>query len=60
MGLKNKIGHFQTRKPGESIFRSPDTVEGKVGVVNSGKGMTNFNLKNKQYPDDNSYLSRLF
>jgi len=24
----------------ESIFKSPDTVEGKVGVVGSGKGMT--------------------
>jgi survival-of-motor-neuron-related-splicing factor 30 len=26
--------------PKESIFKSPDTVEGKVGVTGSGKGMT--------------------
>ena len=27
----------------ESMFRSPDSVDGKVGVVGSGKGMTSFN-----------------
>ena len=26
----------------ESIFKSPDTVDGKVGVTGSGKGMTNY------------------
>jgi len=26
----------------QSMFRSPDTVDGKVGVVGSGKGMTTF------------------
>lgn len=29
-----------TIAPKESIFRSPDTVDGRVGVVGSGKGMT--------------------
>jgi survival-of-motor-neuron-related-splicing factor 30 len=45
---------------GESIFRSPDTVEGKVGVMGSGKGMTNFNPKTKFSLGDSSHLSRLF
>ena len=26
----------------ESMFKSPDTVDGKVGVVGSGGGMTEF------------------
>jgi len=29
-----------TIAPKESIFRSPDSVDGRVGVVGSGKGMT--------------------
>ena len=31
--------YFKTTKK-ESIFKSPETIEGKVGVVNSGKGLT--------------------
>ena len=32
-----------------SIFKSPDTVEGKVGVVRSGLGMSNENNRRKHY-----------
>ncbi|KAL7418210.1 hypothetical protein BDY24DRAFT_374469 [Mrakia frigida] len=32
---------------GGSMFRSPDTVNGKVGVVNSGKGMTDYTTREK-------------
>ncbi|KAI8973728.1 hypothetical protein BDF20DRAFT_824059 [Mycotypha africana] len=31
----------------KSIFKSPDNPEGKVGVVNSGKGMTSFHQRGK-------------
>ena len=34
-------------KRGPSMFASPDTVEGKVGVVGSGKGMTDFEMRKK-------------
>lgn len=60
VGTENKKGYFQYRKGNESIFRSPDTIEGKVGVMGSGKGMTNFNPRMKFYLQDNSHLSRLF
>jgi len=30
-----------------SIFRSPDTIDGKVGVTGSGKGMTDFHDRKK-------------
>jgi len=30
-----------------SIFKSPDTIDGKVGVTGSGKGMTNFHDRKK-------------
>lgn len=36
---KHKKGYYALKK-GESIFKSPDTIEGKVGVMGSGKGMT--------------------
>ena len=35
-----KRGHPFLKK--ESMFRTPDSVEGKVGVVGSGKGMTQY------------------
>jgi survival-of-motor-neuron-related-splicing factor 30 len=35
-----KAGHFATKN--ESIFKSPDTIMGKVGVVGSGKQMTSY------------------
>merc|ERR1712176_1139228 len=33
---------FMSGKPKESIFRVPETLEGKVGVMGSGKEMTSF------------------
>jgi len=38
---KSKCG-FLSGKPKESIFKVPDTLEGKVGVYGSGKEMTHF------------------
>lgn len=38
---RSKCG-FMSGKPRESIFKVPDTLEGKVGVVGSGKEMTKF------------------
>lgn len=55
----NSWQNFQTKTKGrkpkgtlvglrkESIFRSPDTVDGKVGVTGSGKGMTDFSNRKK-------------
>lgn len=57
-GQKKKSGYFKETK--ESIFKSPETIEGKVGVVNSGLGMTNFSTRSKLHLQDNSHLSRLF
>lgn len=36
-----KVGFFTGMKK-ESIFKSPDSVSGKVGVTGSGTGMTPF------------------
>lgn len=33
----------------ESIFKSPDTVMGKVGVVGSGKQMTSYETQKVKY-----------
>jgi len=40
----DKVGRGKRGVPlkKESMFKSPDTVDGKVGVVGSGKGMTTF------------------
>ncbi len=59
-GNKKKKGHYLNKKNTESIFKSPDTIEGKVGVMGSGKGMTNFNPRTRYSINDNSHLSRLF
>jgi len=32
-------------KKTDSIFQSPDTIEGKVGVIGSGKKMTQFTVQ---------------
>lgn len=45
---KPKTG-FMTGRKKESIFKSPDTVDGKVGVVGSGKGMTKFSDTRTKY-----------
>lgn len=41
-----KIGFFSGRKR-ESIFKSPDDPTGKVGVTGSGKGLTEFQKREK-------------
>ncbi len=38
----SKSGHFALKTNTESIFKSPDTIMGKVGVVGSGKQMTSY------------------
>lgn len=37
-----KQGYFAHKANQESIFKSPDTVTGKVGVVGSGQQMTSY------------------
>jgi len=50
-GTSNK----KTKKDG-SIFQSPDTIEGKVGVVGSGKKMTEFKFQKYEPKKLNSSL----
>ncbi|XP_077231556.1 nucleic acid binding/RNA binding protein isoform X2 [Tasmannia lanceolata] len=45
-GSSKKIGFFSGRKR-ESIFKSPDDPRGKVGVTGSGKGLTEFQRREK-------------
>ncbi|KAH7431802.1 hypothetical protein KP509_08G067100 [Ceratopteris richardii] len=45
-GKSRKIGFFTGGKR-ESIFKSPDDVKGKVGVTGSGKGVTEFQKREK-------------
>ncbi|BBG96251.1 nucleic acid-binding protein [Prunus dulcis] len=45
-GKTKKIGFFSGRKR-ESIFKSPDDPFGKVGVTGSGKGLTDFQKREK-------------
>lgn len=44
--LPLQIGFFSGRKR-ESIFKSPDDPKGKVGVTGSGKGLTEFQKREK-------------
>lgn len=44
---KNRKAGFITTKRKESIFASPDTVDGRVGVTGSGQGMTDFDKRKK-------------
>lgn len=41
-----QVGYFTGGKR-ESIFKSPDDVKGKVGVTGSGKGITEFQKREK-------------
>ena len=41
-----KAGHFALKSNTDSIFKSPDTIMGKVGVVGSGKEMTTYEATN--------------
>ncbi|XVF26382.1 hypothetical protein REPUB_Repub14bG0011000 [Reevesia pubescens] len=45
-GKTKKVGFFSGRKR-ESIFKSPDDPHGKVGVTGSGKGLTDFQKREK-------------
>jgi len=45
-GKTKKVGFFSGRKK-ESIFKSPDDPKGKVGVTGSGKGITEFQKREK-------------
>ncbi|PON66628.1 Survival motor neuron [Parasponia andersonii] len=45
-GKTKKVGFFSGRKR-ESIFKSPDDPFGKVGVTGSGKGLTEFQKREK-------------
>lgn len=45
-GSSKKIGFFSGRKR-ESIFKSPEDPHGKVGVTGSGKGLTDFQKREK-------------
>ncbi|KAF5731798.1 survival of motor neuron-related-splicing factor 30 [Tripterygium wilfordii] len=45
-GRAKKIGFFSGRKR-ESIFKSPEDPQGKVGVTGSGKGLTEFQRREK-------------
>ncbi|KAH9684493.1 Tudor domain-containing protein [Citrus sinensis] len=45
-GKTKKVGFFSGRKR-ESIFKSPDDPYGKVGVTGSGKGLTDFQKREK-------------
>lgn len=40
-------GHFYTKKNTESIFKTSETLSGRVGFMNSGKGMTTYRNKEK-------------
>lgn len=45
---RSKKGHYMPTKPAkESIFKTPDTFDSKVGVVRSGMGMTSESTKKK-------------
>ncbi|MCO5589257.1 hypothetical protein L7F22_043223 [Adiantum nelumboides] len=45
-GKSRKVGFFTGGKR-ESIFKSPEDVKGKVGVTGSGKGITEFQKREK-------------
>ncbi|GLT34108.1 hypothetical protein SLA2020_086490 [Shorea laevis] len=45
-GKTKKVGFFSGRKR-ESIFKSPEDPNGKVGVTGSGKGLTEFQKREK-------------
>lgn len=42
-----KSGNYLAKKHNESIFKTPDTLTGRVGFMNSGKGMTEYISKEK-------------
>jgi len=49
---QSKKGHFQVSKHRESIFKTPDSVTGKVGVTGSGKAMTEYRERSRYIFED--------
>ena len=47
--VKQKAGHFAFNKDKESMFKSPDTITGKVGVIGSGNTMTDYEANKIKY-----------
>ena len=50
-GSKQSKGHFAYGKTQTSIFKSPDTVDGRVGVVGSGQAMTTYKAQKTKYSE---------
>ena len=50
-GSKQSKGHFAFGKSAQSIFKSPDTVDGRVGVVGSGQAMTTYKAQKTKYSE---------
>ena len=50
-GSKQSKGHFAYGKSQQSIFKSPDTVDGRVGVVGSGQAMTSYAAQKTKYSE---------
>ena len=55
-GKKKKQLHNFSKKT--SMFKMPEAPGAKVGVIGSGKGMTNFGARKKHEYDDGSGQSR--
>lgn len=50
-GSKQNKGYFAYGKSQQSIFKSPDNVDGKVGVVGSGQAMTSYKAQKTKYSE---------
>ena len=50
-GSKNSKGYFAHGKSNSSIFKTPDGVNGKVGVVGSGQAMTTYSTQKTKYAE---------
>ena len=48
-GSRQSKGHFAFGKSQQSIFKSPETVDGRVGVVGSGRAMTSYVANKTKY-----------
>jgi hypothetical protein len=47
--MKYGKGHFQVKKNSNSIFTTPEGVNGRVGFMNSGQGMTSNHLPKERF-----------
>ena len=50
-GSKQNKGHFAFQKNQQSIFKTPDSVDGKVGVMGSGQAMTSYKSQKTKYSE---------